>query len=43
MNETAIMPKELLIKMQAKISETGKKIELLGILSKHRLMFCGKV
>ena len=36
MNETIAVPKELLVKMQAKISEAGKKIENLEKLIKTR-------
>jgi hypothetical protein len=36
MNEMIAVPKELLTKMQAKLSEAGKKIEYLESLLKTR-------
>jgi|GEM_PF-5477986 len=36
MSEMITVPKELLIKMQAKLSEAGKKIEYLEKLAKTR-------
>jgi hypothetical protein len=36
MSETIAVPKELLIKMQEKISQAGKKIEYLEKLIKSR-------